>query len=47
MSDNKNMTILFVAHRLSSLKNCTRIIKLDKGRIIEDDNSEYLISYNQ
>ena len=28
-----NKTILLVAHRLSTLKNCDKIIKLEKGQI--------------
>ena len=28
-----------IAHRLSSLKNCDRIIKIDKGEIIENSKA--------
>jgi ABC-type bacteriocin/lantibiotic exporter with double-glycine peptidase domain len=31
---NPNLTILMIAHRLSTLKNCTLIFELDLGRII-------------
>jgi ATP-binding cassette subfamily B protein len=31
----KNKTMIIVAHRLSTLDRCTRIVKLDKGKIVE------------
>ena len=34
-----NITILMIAHRISSLNGCDRIIKLDKGEIV--DNVKY------
>jgi subfamily B ATP-binding cassette protein HlyB/CyaB len=36
-------TMFIIAHRLSTVKECDRIIALDKGRIIEDGNHESLI----
>ena len=30
---SRDLTILIIAHRLSTLKNCSNIVKLDKGRI--------------
>ena len=32
---SKKMTLIIVAHRLSTLKNCDRIIRISKGRIYE------------
>lgn len=32
---NKNKTIIIIAHRISTLSKCNRIIKLDKGNLIE------------
>ena len=32
-SIDKNITILMIAHRLSTLKNCDRIVEIDNGRI--------------
>jgi ATP-binding cassette subfamily B protein len=29
-----DLTILVIAHRLSTLRNCTRIVKLDSGQIV-------------
>ena len=28
-----NLTILIVAHRLSTLKNCSKIVEIDSGKI--------------
>jgi ATP-binding cassette, subfamily B, bacterial PglK len=39
---DKNITIIMIAHRLSTLKNCTRIIKLEGGGISIINNSNNL-----
>jgi subfamily B ATP-binding cassette protein HlyB/CyaB len=36
-------TVLIVAHRLSAVRNCHRIITIEKGRIIEDGHHEELV----
>ena len=38
---NKQMTIIIIAHRLNTVKNCDIIFKFDKGRIV---GQELLIS---
>jgi ATP-binding cassette subfamily B protein len=43
MSTCKNMTILMIAHRLSSIKNFDRIYVLDKGRIVSEGSYDYLL----
>ena len=32
---SNELTILIIAHRLSTLKNCTQIIKLPSGQIFD------------
>ena len=32
---SQNKTIILIAHRLSTLRNCDRIIKIDNGKIVE------------
>lgn len=44
--DSLRCTRIVVAHRLSTIKQCDRIIVLDKGHIIEDGNYEELLAKN-
>ncbi|WP_026515088.1 peptidase domain-containing ABC transporter [Butyrivibrio sp. LB2008] len=39
----KKKTMLIIAHRLATVKNCDKIIVLDKGQIIEQGNHEELL----
>ena len=39
----QNKTVISIAHRLSTLRSMDRIIVLDKGKIIEDDNPKNLL----
>ena len=43
MKDENNTTIIAIAHRLTTLKNCDRIIVLNKGRIEEEGKFDKLI----
>ena len=43
MKQENNTTIIAIAHRLTTLKNCDRIIVLNKGKIEEDDKFDDLI----
>ena len=44
---DKNKTVIAIAHRLSTLKNMDRIIVLDKGQIIEQGTHKDLISKSE
>ena len=43
MKDENNTTIIAIAHRLTTLKNCDRIIVLNKGHIQEEGKFDELI----
>ena len=44
--DSIKCTRIVIAHRLSAIKHCDRIIVLDKGKIVEDGNYRELIEKN-
>ena len=37
---NKNITVILIAHRLNTVKNCNIIFKLEKGQIIKQEAAE-------
>jgi subfamily B ATP-binding cassette protein HlyB/CyaB len=39
-------TVIIVAHRLASIRNCHRIIAIEGGRIVEDGPHEVLLQRN-
>ena len=39
-----NRTMLIIAHRLSTVRRCDRIIVVDKGQIIEDGSHDELMA---
>jgi len=43
---NRNLTILIIAHRLTTLKNCDVIIELDKGKVLRKGTYKDLIGLN-
>ncbi|MBO6112247.1 MAG: NHLP bacteriocin export ABC transporter permease/ATPase subunit [Lachnospiraceae bacterium] len=45
--DSLNCTRIVVAHRLSTIKNCNRIIVLDGGKIIGDGTYDELLENNE
>ena len=44
--DRLDCTRIVVAHRLSTIRNCSRIIVLDKGEIKEEGTFEELMAQN-
>lgn len=40
---SKNMTIIFVAHRLNTLKNCNKIFKLENGCLVDQGSFNKVI----
>ena len=46
MKQENNTTIIAIAHRLTTLKNCDRIIVLNKGKIEEDGKFDELLEKN-
>ena len=44
--DKMDCTRVVVAHRLSTIQNCDRILVMDKGRIAEEGNYEELLARN-
>jgi ATP-binding cassette subfamily B protein len=43
---NRNLTILIIAHRLTSLKGCDLIIELEKGKVIRQGSYNSIIESN-
>ena len=42
----KDRTVFIIAHRLSTVRQCDRIIVMDKGQIVESGNHDQLIDAN-
>lgn len=43
---SKDITILIIAHRLSTLKNCTEIVELSKGEILRKGTYANIVEYS-
>lgn len=39
---SQNRTVIMIAHRLTTLKNCDRILVLEKGKLVKITNYEYI-----
>ncbi len=46
MREGKDHTMMFISHRLSSVKNCDRVYMLENGRLIEEGTHEELMKQN-
>ena len=44
--NKRNVTRIVVAHRLSTIEDCDRVIVLDKGKIVESGTFEELVALN-
>lgn len=42
----QNTTVIIIAHRLSTVKNCDKIFVLDKGQVVESGNHNELMEKN-
>lgn len=40
---SKGRTVLIIAHRLSAVRSCHRILTIEKGRLVEDGSHEQLM----
>lgn len=43
---NKDLTVLIIAHRLTTLKNCTHVVELSKGRLCRIGSYEDIVNQN-
>lgn len=46
MKENNNKTMIFITHRLSSVKNADKIFMLENGTLIEEGNHDELMKLN-
>lgn len=47
MSEGREHTMLFISHRLSSVKNCDKVFMLENGTLIEEGTHKELIAANK
>lgn len=46
MKEGQNHTLLFISHRLSSVKDCDKVFMLEKGTLIEEGTHDELMNKN-
>lgn len=46
IKEGKDHTMLFISHRLSSVKNCDKVFMLEKGTLIEEGTHQELMAAN-
>ncbi len=45
--ENKNKIIIMIAHRLSTLRNCNKLLIIDNGEIIDFDETDNILKNNE
>ena len=45
--ENKNKIIIMIAHRLSTLKNCNKLLIIENGKIVDFDETENILKNNE
>ena len=43
---NRDMTIVLIAHRLTTVRNCDIIVELEHGKVVAQGTYEQLIEYS-
>ena len=43
----EELTLIIVAHRLTTLKNCSKIIELDQGKILKEGSYQEIVEKNK
>ena len=46
MKEGSDHTLLFISHRLSSVKHCDKVFMLEKGQLIEEGTHQELMEKN-
>lgn len=44
--DKRNMACIIIAHRISTIKNCDKILVINDGKIVEQGNHDELVNLN-
>lgn len=47
LKESVNHTMMFISHRLSSVKNCDKVFMLEQGRLIEEGTHQELMKLNK
>jgi ABC-type multidrug transport system fused ATPase/permease subunit len=40
---SKDLTVIMIAHRLSTVRRCDKILKLHKGKVVDFDKPEVVL----
>jgi ATP-binding cassette subfamily B protein len=42
---SKDLTVIMIAHRLSTVRRCDKILKLHKGKVVEFDTPDIVLGH--